>query len=95
VVYVLCRHNSSCWAEFRFLRYVIGSVVFFVLLTITHLRPLKLGCCAKLAVSVICDGLLVRCAALCSLMLVFLFLGDSHMCTYPPHEIVLLCICLL
>jgi hypothetical protein len=46
---------------FRFVRYVIGSVVLYDSLTVTHLRPLKLGCCAKFLVAVICDALLVRC----------------------------------
>jgi hypothetical protein len=59
--YVSCRHISSCWVVFKFVMYVIGSVVLFASLTITRVRPLNFGCCANLAVAVICDVLLVSC----------------------------------
>jgi hypothetical protein len=59
--YVSWRRSSSCCVVFRFVRYVVGYVVLFVLLTITRLRPMSLGCCAKLADDVVCGVLLVWC----------------------------------
>jgi hypothetical protein len=40
--YVSCRRISSCCSVFRFVRYVIGSVVLFFSLNVTFLRSLKL-----------------------------------------------------
>jgi hypothetical protein len=95
-VYISCRHSSSCWAVFRFIRYVIGYVVLFVSLTVTRLCPLKLGYGAKFIVAVVCGVLLVRCATQLNVgILVFWCLGGSHVCTYLPREIVVLCFFLL
>jgi hypothetical protein len=60
-VYISCRRSSSCWAVFMFVMYVVGYVVLCVSLTVTHLRPLKIGCCAKFVVAGIGDDLGVRC----------------------------------
>jgi hypothetical protein len=41
------RRSSFCWAVFMFGRYVVGTVMLGVSLTVTRLRPLKLGCCTN------------------------------------------------
>jgi hypothetical protein len=46
---------------FRFIFYVIGSVVLFVAFTVTRLPLLKLACDAKFVFAVVCGVLFVRC----------------------------------
>jgi hypothetical protein len=45
--YVSWRRISSCWGVFRLVIYVVGSVMLCLLLTVTRVCPLKLGCCAN------------------------------------------------
>jgi hypothetical protein len=59
--YVSCRYSSSFWALFKFVIYVVGSVVLCVSLTVARVRPLKLGCCEKVVSAGIGDDLGVRC----------------------------------
>jgi hypothetical protein len=81
--YVSCRRSSSCWAVFRFVRYVIGLVVLFVSLTVTHFCPLKLGCGVKFDVSVVCGILLVRCLSQLNVG-ILVFGWSSHVYLSPP-----------
>jgi hypothetical protein len=50
-VYVSWRRSSSYWDVFRFVKYVVGSVMLCISLMVTRVRPLKLGCCKKVEVS--------------------------------------------
>jgi hypothetical protein len=45
--YVSWRRKSSCWDVFRFEAYAAGVIVWSGLRKMTRLRPLLLGCCAK------------------------------------------------
>jgi hypothetical protein len=59
--YVSWRRSSSWCAVFRFVRYFVGSVVLCVSLTVTYLRPLKIGCCANVVGSGRDDVFDLRC----------------------------------
>jgi hypothetical protein len=59
--YVSWRRSSSWCAVFRFVRYVVGSVMLCVSLTVTNLRPLKLGCCAHVVGSGLDDTFGLMC----------------------------------
>jgi hypothetical protein len=69
--------------------YVVDLVVLCVSLTITHLRPFKLGCCVnfvgsgRAGVFGLSGGM--------QLIMGILVLGGSCMRNFHPREIVLLC----